>query len=99
MVFVLAQIRSRSNILKPWLGIQILGSKKFQELYNDFASGALDSNSEIPSEYNRPRISPSIGDLFVLQFPGKSKKDNMAAIDSSTTLGEATAIVGHFRNW
>ena len=52
MVLVLAQIRSRAKILKPWLGIQVSNSKTIQELYNDFAAGALDSTSEIPNDYN-----------------------------------------------
>ena len=87
MVLVLAQIRSRAKILKPWLGIQVSNSKTIQELYNDFAAGALDSTSEIPNDYNSAQVSPSMG---------KSKTDDKVPVDSTTTLGEATSIVGHY---
>lgn len=87
MVLVLVRIRSGTKTLKPWLGIQVPKEKNIQELYNDFAAGALDSSSQIPTEYNSTRIKPAIG---------KSETDKMIPIDMMTTIGEATSIVGHY---
>lgn len=42
MVFVFCQIRGPKHILKTWYGSQVEGTRRLDDVYNDFAAGILD---------------------------------------------------------
>lgn len=86
MPFVVIQIAASAKVLKPCFGINIGDTGTLQDVYNDFASGALDSTECVHSDFNSAIITASVG---------RSKSD-LTTVDFSTKLGDAVGTLGNF---
>ena len=42
MPFIVAQIRSGTQVVKPWIGVRVAGNATLNDTYNDLTSGILD---------------------------------------------------------
>ena len=50
MVFVVVQIRSLCKVIKPWYGCVVPDQVMLVDLYHQYASGQLDSSTEVSAE-------------------------------------------------
>ena len=50
MVFVVVQIRSLCKVLKPWYGCVVPDQVTLVDLHHQYASGQLDSSTEVSAE-------------------------------------------------
>ena len=50
MVFVVVQIRSLCKVIKPWYGCVVPDQVTLVDLYHQYASGQLDSSTEVSAE-------------------------------------------------
>ena len=50
MVFVIIQIRSLCKVVKPWYGCVVPDQVMLVDLYHQYASGQLDSSTEVSAE-------------------------------------------------
>ena len=86
MILVIAQIRSGMKVMKAWHGTMVPEQQTLSDLYQSFASGALDSSSALHDNYFNTNIACAVG---------KTKQD-LVSMSCSVAVGVAVSTLGPF---